>query len=136
MILKSIYFHKFSSKDPPSVYDLVATSLNETAIDLAWSVPAPNMGSFNSLEVKCFLNDDFTGVTTQNTLNKTIDDRTVDKLTVTNLIPGALYNCFVTTLRSVQGLATRKDSSIAACMTSKQLNIQACHLNRAIIKKP
>lgn len=103
--------------DPPSVYDLVATSLNETAIDLAWSVPAPNMGSFNSLEVKCFLNDDFTGVTTQNTLNKTIDDRTVDKLTVTNLIPGALYNCFVTTLRSVQDLATRKDSSIAACMT-------------------
>ena len=111
-------------KDPPSVYKLLATSLNETSIDLAWSVPVLNTGTFNSLEVKCFLNDDFTGSTIQNTLNKTISDRTADQLTITNLIPGALYNCFVTTLRSFDSLVTRTDSKIAACMTSKQSTIQ------------
>ncbi len=107
-------------KDPPPIFNLVATSLNEKSIDLTWSVPAINTGTFNTLEVKCFLNDDFIGSTTQNTLNKTITDINTDQLKITNLIPGALYNCFVTTLRIVDSLVSRTDSNIAACMTSNK----------------
>ena len=106
--------------DPPSVYDLIATSLNETSIELVWSVPQLASGIFNSLNVKCFLNDDFEGILKTKTFNESISDKNVENFIVTNLIPGAFYNCFVTTIRKSEELSTRTDSKIAACLTSNR----------------
>ncbi len=108
--------------EPLSVNNFQVIDLNETSLEMKWSTPALNAGIFNQFELNCFLNDDFksSSLTTNMVLNKIIADVNISSFIVKDLIPGAWYNCFVTTIRLIsQELSSRADSNIVAQKTSK-----------------
>lgn len=95
--------------DPLPVLGFESISLNETSIQLQWSNPINS--SFSSIELRCSLNDTFI-------FELIIHSNTLTSYTIGNLVPGTLYNCFITLIKEANSLIARSKTLSAIQMTS------------------
>ena len=102
--------------EPQPAANLALNSINETCLELSWT--NPNY-FYDSLEISCELSDDFRLKSklqpAPTFLNRTISNQTpyLSSLKLTDLTPGANYNCSITTNRVAGGaeMLTSKSKS-------------------------